>query len=112
MNELRKQEPALQSHFGIKFYNAFNDQIFYFAKSAVGRNDRILVMVSLDPYHAQNCNFEVPLWEWNLSDDESLAVEDLLYGYRFVWKGKVQDITLDPTFPYRIWKIQPVGLQQ
>ena len=107
LNAVRKREPALQSHLNIKFYNAFNDQIIYYAKAAANRSDRILVMVSLDPYHPQSCSFEIPLWEWNLPDDGSLAVEDLLYGYRFTWTGKIQTITLDPSAPYRIWRIRP-----
>ena len=107
LNALRKHEPALQSHLNIKFYNAFNDQIIYYAKTAPGRVDRVLIMVSLDPFHAQTCNFEIPLWEWNLPDEGSLAVEDLLYGYRFTWAGKIQSITLDPSAPYRIWRVRP-----
>ena len=106
LNALRRREPALQSHLNIKFYNAFNDQILYYAKTAPGRSDRVLVMVNLDPYHAQTCTFEVPLWEWGLPDEGSLAVEDLLYGYRFTWTGKIQSITLEPSAPYRIWRLR------
>jgi starch synthase (maltosyl-transferring) len=107
LNALRKHEPALQSHLNIKFYNAFNDQIIYYAKTAPGRLDRVLVMVNLDPFHVQACNFEIPLWEWNLPDEGSLSVEDLLYGYRFTWAGKIQSIALDPSAPYRIWRVRP-----
>jgi starch synthase (maltosyl-transferring) len=109
LNALRKREPALQSHVGITFYNAFNDRVLYYAKTARGRRDRILVIVNLDPYQAQRCEFEIPLWEWGLPDHERLAVEDLLYGYRFVWTGKIQTITLEPSAPYRIWRAQPVA---
>jgi starch synthase (maltosyl-transferring) len=109
LNALRKREPALQSHLGITFYNAFNDQVLYYAKSARGSRDRILVIVSLDPYQPQRCDFEIPLWEWGLPDHESLAVEDLLYGYHFVWTGKIQSITLEPSAPYRVWRIRPLA---
>jgi len=109
LNILRLRETALQSHLGLTFYNAFNDNVLYFAKHARDHDDRILVIVSLDPFNAQECDFEIPLWEWNLPDHESLDVEDLLFGYRFTWHGKIQHIRLETGAPYRIWRIRPTG---
>ncbi len=108
LNALRRAEPHLQSHLGVSFYNAFNDNILYYAKTAPGRQDRILVAVNLDPHHVQECDFELPLWEWKLPDHESLAVEDLLHGHKFTWTGKIQRLRLEPGQPYAIWRIQPV----
>jgi starch synthase (maltosyl-transferring) len=107
LNRLRKSEPALQSHLGIKFYNAFNDNILYFGKSAAGHADRILVAISLDPHHAQGANFEIPLWEWGRADHEALECEDLLHGGHFLWRGKIQHMRLTPNAPYAIWRVQP-----
>jgi starch synthase (maltosyl-transferring) len=107
LNILRRAEPHLQSHLGVTFYNAFNDDILYYAKTAPGRNDRILVAVNLDPHQAQACDFEIPLWEWNLPDHASVAVEDLLHGHKFIWTGKIQHLHLEPGAPYAIWRIQP-----
>jgi starch synthase (maltosyl-transferring) len=107
LNALRRQEPALQSHLGVRFYNAFNENILYYAKVAPGRGDYILVAVNLDPHHTQECDFEIPLWEWQLPDHESLAVEDLLHGHKFTWTGKLQHMRLTPQAPYAIWRIQP-----
>jgi starch synthase (maltosyl-transferring) len=112
LNALRSRERALQTHRGLTFLNAFNDNILYFAKHAHGGDYRVLVVVSLDPFNAQECDFEIPLWEWNLPDHESLAAEDLLFGYRFTWAGKIQHIRLEPSAPYRIWRVQPVGVDQ
>ncbi|HEY2444113.1 MAG TPA: alpha-1,4-glucan--maltose-1-phosphate maltosyltransferase [Rhizomicrobium sp.] len=109
LNALRRREPALQSHLGVAFYNAFNDQTLYYAKTAPGREDRVIVIVNLDAHAAQECDFELPLWEWNIPDHGSLAVEDLLHGHRFVWTGKIQHVRLEPAAPYRIWRIRPCG---
>jgi starch synthase (maltosyl-transferring) len=109
LNAVRRREPALQTHLGITFHNAFNDNVLYFEKHAPGGDDRILVIVSLDPFSAQECDFEIPLWQWNLPDHESLEAEDLLYGYRFTWTGKNQHIRLEPSAPYRIWRVRPAG---
>ena len=107
LNHLRRSERALRSHLGLSFYNAFNDQILYYAKSAPGSRDRIAVILNLDPFNAQECDFEVPLWEWGLPDNSAVSVVDLIEGYRFDWHEKTQHIRLTPDYPYRIWRIRP-----
>jgi starch synthase (maltosyl-transferring) len=107
LNRLRREEPALQSHLGLTFYNAFNDNIVYYGKTAPGHPDRILVAVSLDPYNAQEADYEIPLWEWGLGDNQALESEDLLRGTRAVWHGKIQHMRLTPDAPYAIWRVSP-----
>jgi starch synthase (maltosyl-transferring) len=107
LNRLRKSEPALQTHLGLTFYNAFNDRIVYYGKTAPGHRDRILVAVSLDPLRPQEADFEAPLWEWGLADDRTLECEDLVHGGRSAWHGKMQNMRLTPEQPYAIWRVQP-----
>ena len=108
LNLLRRLHPALQSHLNLRFYNAFNDQVLYFGKRAPGEHAMLLVAICLDPQHAQECGFEVPLWEWGLPDHAAVDVEDLWHGRRFRWHGKLQQLRLDPqVLPFAIWRIQP-----
>ncbi len=107
LNRLRKAEPALQSHLGLTFYNASNDNILYFGKAAPGHADRILVAISLDPRNPQEADFEIPLWEWGRSDREALECEDLLRGGHTIWRGKIQHMRLTLETPYAIWRVQP-----
>jgi starch synthase (maltosyl-transferring) len=110
LNRLRRAHPALQSHLGVKFYNAFNDQILLYGKMSPGCEDMVLVAVNLDPHHVQEATFELPLWEWKLPDHGSLLVEDLLHDQEFVWTGKLQKVRLDPsTLPYAIWRLARTG---
>jgi starch synthase (maltosyl-transferring) len=110
LNRLRKLNPALQSHLGLRFYNAFNDQVLVYGKALASHEDMILVAVSLDPRHVQEAVFEIPLWEWRLPDHGSLAVEDLMRGHRFIWTGKLQRVRLDPAdLPFAIWRIAPLA---
>jgi starch synthase (maltosyl-transferring) len=112
LNRLRNAHPALQSHLGVIFYNAFNPNILYFAKHRPGETSRILVMISLNPHSAEACDFEIPLWEWNLPDSGAVLVEDLLGGGQFIWHGKIQHVRLAPDAPYRIWRVCPAEDQQ
>lgn len=110
LNRLRRLHPALHTHLGVRFYNAFNDQVLVYGKPSPDGAEMILVAVSLDPHHAQEASFEVPLWEWKLPDNGSVEVEDLMRGSRFAWHGKVQRVRLDPAdLPFAIWRIAPMG---
>jgi len=109
LNRIRRAHPALHSHLGVRFYNAFNDQILLYGKTTAPGREMILVAVNLDPHQPQEAAFEVPLWEWNLPDDGSITVEDLMNGSRFVWTGKQQHMRLDPAaLPFAIWRLTPV----
>ncbi|MDQ2735294.1 MAG: alpha-1,4-glucan--maltose-1-phosphate maltosyltransferase, partial [Pseudomonadota bacterium] len=110
LNRIRRANPALQSHLGVTFYPALNDQVLLFGKMAPLRRAMILVAVSFDPHRAQDAVIEVPLWEWGLSDYQSVTVEDLMRGHRFLWHGKAQRIRLDPAdLPFAIWRVIPPG---
>lgn len=103
LNRIRRQNPALHSHLGLKLYNAWNDQILYFGKR---RGDNfVLVAVSLDPVNAQEAHFELPLWEMGLSDDAQTQGEDLMNGHRWTWYGKTQFMRIEPAQPFGIWRI-------
>jgi starch synthase (maltosyl-transferring) len=105
LNRIRRGEPALQTHLGVSFHSAFNDQILYFSKAAPGAGQRILVAISLDPFQVQAAEIEIPFWLFGLADWDTLAVEDLLSGDRFQWSGKIQRVHLTPDRPYAIWRL-------
>ena len=110
LNRLRRAHPALQTHLGVTFYNAFNDQILLYGKRLPGGEDMILVAVNLDPRNVQEATFELPLWEWKLPDHGSLYVEDLWRGNGAVWTGKLQHVRLDPAdLPFAIWLVTLPG---
>ncbi|MBV4458166.1 DUF3416 domain-containing protein [Pseudomonas sp. COR58] len=106
LNRIRRQNPALHSHLGLKVYNAWNDRILYFGKRSPDGGNFILVAVSLDPHNVQEANFELPLWEMGLPDDATTHGEDLMNGHRWDWHGKHQFMRIDPSHqPFGIWRI-------
>jgi starch synthase (maltosyl-transferring) len=107
LNRIRRRHPALQSHRGLAFYNAFNDQIVLYGKRDPLDDSMVLVAVSLDPHIVQEAAIEVPLWEFGLADYAAIAVTDLMNGESFMWHGKNQHIRLDPAeAPFRIWRLE------
>jgi starch synthase (maltosyl-transferring) len=108
LNRIRKQNPALQTHRGIRFLVARNDAILYFEKATPDHSNVVLVAVSLDPFQGQEADFEIPLWSWSLPDQASLGVENLSTGETFTWYGKNQHMRLTPEAPYAIWRVRPL----
>jgi starch synthase (maltosyl-transferring) len=107
LNRIRRQHPALQSHLGLVFYPAYNDQVVVYGKRDPIDRSMVLVAVSLDPHFAQDAAIEVPLWEFGLNDQAAISVTDLMRGGSFMWYGKYQNIRLDPSdLPFNIWRLE------
>jgi starch synthase (maltosyl-transferring) len=107
LNRIRRSEPALQTHLGTTFYNAFNENIIYFGRHSGRSSDRILIAINLNPHAPEQADFEIPLWEWGLPDSGALLAQDLLRGGSFVWHGKMQNMWLSPNAPFSIWRVSP-----
>jgi starch synthase (maltosyl-transferring) len=81
----------------------------FYEKATPDRSNVILVAVSLDPERPQSANVELPLWRWGLPDGASLQCADLISGASFSWTGKWQRLTLDPSYPFAIWRARPLA---
>jgi starch synthase (maltosyl-transferring) len=106
LNRIRKENPALHSHLGLTLLTAWNDNVMFFEKASPGRENVLLIAISLDPYSAQEADVEIPLWSWNLPDHGSLSMEDLISGHKFTWTGKWQRLRLEPDRPFSIWRVK------
>ncbi|MDR3532135.1 MAG: DUF3416 domain-containing protein [Rhodopila sp.] len=107
LNRIRRRHPALQSHLGLRFHTAFNDQVILYGKRDPIDGSMVLVAVSFDPHIAQEAVIEVPLWEFGLPDQAAISVTDLMTEEGFTWYGKNQRIRLDPAdWPFRIWRLE------
>ena len=106
LNAIRREQPALQSHLGIRFLRADNEQVLFFEKSAPGGRNRVLVAISLDPHHAQAADLHLPLADWGVGEDTPLTVEDLLHDATLTWRGGRQHVWLGQGMPYAIWRVE------
>jgi len=107
LNRIRRQNPALQSHVGIRFLPSDNPQVMVYERFTPDRSNTVIVAVNLDPYHYQETNTEFPFYAWGVADTGSVSVADLIPGRRLKWQGKWQRLSLDPSFPFAMWRIEP-----
>ena len=112
LNRIRRNNPALWDFRNITFLNAWNDNILAYLKTTPAGDNAVMVLANLDPKSRQECDYEVPLWEFGLPDGGSIEVEDLLQGGTFRLNGKSHRIALDPvTNPVAIWRLVPPAVR-
>lgn len=108
LNRIRRAHPALQTHHGVRFLPANNDQVLFFEKRR--GDDLVLVAISMDPHNAQAADLTLPLGDWGLADDVSLDAHDLLHPQPLAWRGPVQHVWLGLGQPYAIWHVRLPGV--
>jgi len=96
LNRIRHDHPALQTTWNLRFHATDNDQLLCYSKRTETRDDILLMVVNVDPYHTQHGWVQAPLWDWGLPSDATFDVVDLLSGERYTWRGEWNYVRLDP----------------
>lgn len=99
LNRIRRDNPALQRDWGLRFHPVDNDMLLCYSKSAegLGGEENILIMVAnLDPHHAQSGWIELPLDSFGIGANDSYQAHDLLSDARYLWQGPRNFVRLDP----------------
>ena len=114
LNHLRLSNPALQTHLGVRFCESSGDAILCFTKTAVlpdgAGSNVLLVAICMDPNAAHECEVELPLEDWGLDEDASVACEDLVNGSSFTLQGRRHRIQLNPEqMAFSVWRLRPEG---
>ncbi|HEX4050282.1 MAG TPA: alpha-1,4-glucan--maltose-1-phosphate maltosyltransferase [Steroidobacteraceae bacterium] len=120
INRIRRDNPALHSDEGLRFHAIDNAALIAYSKRTADGSDRILVIVNLDPHHAQSgwVSLDVALPQSDNNNggggggggadaQDAFQAHDLLSGARFLWKGERNYVALDPaTSPAHILRIR------
>jgi starch synthase (maltosyl-transferring) len=107
LNAVRRANPALQSDATLHFRQIDNDQLICYSKHSADGSNVILVVVNLDPDHAQSGFIDVPLEEWGLSAEDAYVAHELLADARYDWQGKRVFVTLTPAeCPACVYRIE------
>ena len=105
LNQIRRNNRALQVLDNLMFLPADNDQILFFGKAAREENNILLIAVNLDPYQPQACTVTVPPAFSGAGINARYEVTDLLTGAVYNW-GEHNYVRLDPNLePAHILRI-------
>lgn len=107
INQIRRENPALQMTNNLKFYHVDNDNLLYFGKVSEDLSDIILFVVNLDPHYTQSGWIQVPLSAMGIEPDQPFLAQDLLGGGQYIWQGEYNYVELNPNIlPAHILKIK------
>ncbi len=96
LNQLRRRHPALQRLRTIRFHDSDNPQIIVYSKVSDDGDDVMLMVVSLDPYHAQEAILGLDLAALGLPSHRPFTAHDELSGERYEWSGPNPYVRLEP----------------
>ena len=96
VNGVRRDHPALQRDWGLRFHATDNPQLIAYSKRSADGTDLVLVAVNLDPLNMQHGFVQLPLTDWGFAPDSTIEVTDLLTEERYFWRGEWNYVRLDP----------------
>jgi starch synthase (maltosyl-transferring) len=96
VNAIRREHPALQRDWGLRFHATDNPQLLCYSKRSSDGSDVILVVVNLDPANMQHGFVQLPLDAWQLTPGTTVQVTDLLSQETYYWRGEWNYVRLDP----------------
>jgi starch synthase (maltosyl-transferring) len=109
VNEIRRENPALHSDRGLRFFETDNEQIVCYGKATPDLSNIIVVVVNLDPHHTQSAWVRLPAGELGLGSgpDEAYQVHELIGDARYLWHGASNFVALDPSAsPAQVFRVR------
>ncbi len=97
LNRIRRENPALQQDWNLRFFPVDNDALIAYGKFSDDQSNFVLAVVNLDPHNPQAGWLELPAEELGLAEDRAYQMHDLLSGARYLWHGRRNYVRLDPS---------------
>ena len=106
VNRIRRENPALQSDWSLRFFPVDNEQMLCYAKTDAASGNAIVVVVNLDPHNTHAGWVELDLAALGIEPAAQYQMHDLLTGARYLWQGARNFVQLDPTrAPAHIFRV-------
>jgi starch synthase (maltosyl-transferring) len=96
VNRCRRENPALQSTWNLRFCDVDNDKLIAYSKVSDDGSNIVLAVVNLDSVYTQSGWVTVPLTDWGIGPDHPFLAHDLLNDQTYIWQGERNYVQLDP----------------
>jgi starch synthase (maltosyl-transferring) len=104
VNEIRRENVALQSDLSLEFHPVDNPMVMCYHKR--GGDNIILVAINLDPKNEQAGWIDLNLKSLGIAHDETFDVEDLLTGVHYKWHDRSNYVALRPdVMPAHVFRV-------
>jgi starch synthase (maltosyl-transferring) len=107
VNQIRRENPALQSNESLRFLPTSNDQLIAYYKATPNLEGVIITVVNLDPNYTQAGVVEVPIEELEIDARLPYQVHDLLTDTRYLWSERQNYVEINPhVLPAHIFRVR------
>jgi starch synthase (maltosyl-transferring) len=107
INQIRKENPALQANRSLRFHETDNPELICYSKTTDDLSDVIIVIVNLDRVRAQTGWVDLDLRSLGLDADQTFRVHDLLGQGEYLWHGSRNYVALTPeSLPSHILRVR------
>ena len=107
INTARRENPALQSDWSLRFFPVDNEHLICYAKATEDLENVVVSVVNLDPYHTQSGWVELDLPALGVDPVSPYQMHELLTGARYLWNGPRNYVSLDVTrSPAQIFRMR------
>jgi starch synthase (maltosyl-transferring) len=96
VNQIRKENQALQSDRNLRFHGTDNPSLICYSKTTDNLSNVIVVIVNLDSFHTQTGWIDLDLSSLGLEAGHAFQVHDLLGEGRYLWQGSRNYVELAP----------------
>jgi starch synthase (maltosyl-transferring) len=96
LNAIRRRHPALHHLRGLRFHETDNAELLCYSKLDPAGKDAMLIIVNVDPYHAQAGWVDVDLAALGLPYGSTYELHDELGDGTYRWQGNANWVRLDP----------------
>jgi starch synthase (maltosyl-transferring) len=104
VNQIRSENPALQSDRSLFFHHTDNPHLLCYSKQTA--DNLILVAVNLDPREEQAGWIDLDLKQLGIPHDQPFDIEDLLTGAHYTWRDRSNYVALRPdVMPAHIFRV-------
>jgi starch synthase (maltosyl-transferring) len=107
INQIRKENPALQTNRSLRFHETDNPELICYSKTTDDVSDTIVVIVNLDCFRVQTGWVDLDLSSLGLESDQTFRVHDLLGQGEYLWHGSRNYVALTPeSLPAHILRVR------
>jgi len=108
INQIRRENPALQTTWNVHFCETDNDNLIAYVKTTPEHDNILLVVVNLDPFHPQAGQLRLPMEHLGLRPGHPFLAHDLLGDGRNFWHSEWNPVELDPqSLPAAVFRLYP-----
>ena len=106
INQIRKENPALQANRNLRFHETDNPELICYSKTTDDLSDVIVVIVNLDCVRMQTGWVDLDLKSLGLDANQTFRVHDLLGQGEYWWHGSRNYVALTPeSLPAHILRV-------